>query len=225
MSTNTEHAIPVSRASLVTAVNESRNVNEQHIDAIKKYRYQTSTSPNTKPWDPNMVPLMYPELLPYGLGGPGVESRRVPISAENWYRSSLTRVIGKGQFAKHPVYLMERADTFNKSEGIRSTCMSLQYSHDDEAIHQITPEQVRANILIRPLRTFHPYYPTFTIRRNISTITVPFVALLLPPNLSFAYPYVTFPYIVATDGSVRESSGAVPQCCASGSGTSTNAWP
>jgi hypothetical protein len=138
LSTNTESVIPVNRASLLTTINESRTVNEQEIDAIT--RFQTSTSPHAKPWDPNVVPLMYPQLLPYGCGGPGPKFRTVAISPENWYRNSLKLTLG--QFARHPEYLMERADTFNKSEGIRSTCMSMQYSNDDEAILQITPEQV-----------------------------------------------------------------------------------
>jgi hypothetical protein len=140
LSTNTESVIPVNRASLLTTFNESRTVNKLEIDAITRFNYQTSTSPHAKPWDPKVVPLMYPELLPYGCGGPGQQFRTVAISPENWFRNSLR--LTSGQFARHPEYLMERADTFNKSEGIRSTCMSMQYSNDDEAIHQITPEQV-----------------------------------------------------------------------------------
>ena len=141
LSTDTENVIPVPRASLISTVNESRDVSEQQIDAIKMYTYQMSTSPLTKPWDPNVVPLMYPELIPYGLGGPGVTYRVKQISAENWYRHSLKLSLGK--FAKHPEYVMERADTFSKSEGIRSTYISLQYSNDDKAIDEITSDQVR----------------------------------------------------------------------------------
>jgi hypothetical protein len=144
LSTDTENAIPVSRASLITRVNESRNVNEQHIDAIAKFTYQTSTtSPLMKPWKSNVVPLMYPELFPYGLGGPGVQSRTIPIAADNCFRHLLTLSIGKQQFAVHPEYLMERADTFNKSDAINSKCMSLRYSsNDDDAIDRATYAQV-----------------------------------------------------------------------------------
>jgi len=140
LSTNTDNGIPVNRASLITTYNESRTLNKQEMDAIMKFKYQTSTSPQVKPWDPKVVALMYPELLPYGRGGPGDKCRRVAISPENWFRNSLRLI--SGQFARHPEYLMERADTFNKSEGIRSTCISMQYSNDDDAIQQITPEQV-----------------------------------------------------------------------------------
>jgi len=140
LSTNTNNSIPVNRASLVTTFNESRTVNNQEIDAITKFKYQTSTSPHAKPWDPKIVPQMYPELLPYGLGGPGEKYRTAAIASENWFRNTLR--LSSGHFARHSEYLMERADTFNKSEGVRSTCMSMQYANNDEAIQQITPEQV-----------------------------------------------------------------------------------
>jgi hypothetical protein len=140
LSTNTDNGIPVNRASLLTTFNESRTLNKQEIDAIMKFKYQTSTSPHVKPSDPKVVPLMYPELLPYGRGGPGEKFRTVAISPKNWFRNSLR--LSSGQFARHPEYLMERADTFNKSGGVRSTCMSMQYSYDDDAIQQITPKQV-----------------------------------------------------------------------------------
>ena len=143
LASTTENVVPVQRASLVTTVNESRNVIEQEMDAIAKYKYQTSTSPLAKTWNPEIVQLMYPELYPYGLGGYGVKNREVPISAENLFRNSLKLAINNQQFATHPEYLMERSDTFNKSEAIRSTCISLQYSNDDEAIDRITPTQVR----------------------------------------------------------------------------------
>jgi hypothetical protein len=143
LTSTAENAVPVLRASLVTTINESRDVIEQEMDAIARYKYQTSTSPFAKAWDPEIVRLMYPELYPYGLGGYGVKSRVIPISVEELFRNSLKTPSNKQQFATHPEYLMERADTFNKSEAIRSTCISLKYSNDDEAIDRITPTQVR----------------------------------------------------------------------------------
>lgn len=140
VASNTEHGIPVDRASLLTTTNEARTVHQQETDAITRFTYQTSTSPNAKRWDPQIVPLMYLQLLPYGLGGPGTKFRRVSISSESAFRNSLR--LSQGHFARHPEYMMERADTFNNSAGIRSTCMSMQYSNDAVAIEQITPQQV-----------------------------------------------------------------------------------
>ena len=143
LTSTTEDPIPVQRASLVTTVNESRDVIEQEMDAIARFKYRTSISPLAKAYNPEIVQLMYPELYPYGLGGYGVRDREVPISAEALFRSSLLVSANHQQFATHPEYLMERSDTFNKSEAIRSTCISLKYSNDDEAITRITPPQVR----------------------------------------------------------------------------------
>jgi hypothetical protein len=144
LTTNTENDAPMHRASLVTSVNESRDLNTQHLDAIKKFKYQTGISTEAKSWDPKMVPQMYPHLFPFGVGGPAMPNDRlVKISPETHYCHSLKLIVGRQQMAKHAEYLMERADTFNKSESIRSTYVSLEYSNDHTAIGQITVEQVR----------------------------------------------------------------------------------
>jgi hypothetical protein len=144
LTTNTENDAPMCRASLVTSVNESRDLNTQHLDAIKKFKYQTAISPDVKSWDPKNVPLMYPQLFPFGVGGPAMPNNRlVNIAPETHYRHSLKLIDGRQQMAKHAEYLMERADTFNKSESIRSTFVSMDYSNDHTAISQITVEQVR----------------------------------------------------------------------------------
>jgi hypothetical protein len=144
LTTNTENDAPMYRASLVMPVNETRDVHQQHQDAFRKFKYQTATSPDAKSWDPKIVPLMYPQLYPFGHGDPAPHNDRlVKISPENHYRHTLKLIIGKQQFAKHPEYLMERADTFNKSDSIRSTYVSLEYSADHDAITQITTDQVR----------------------------------------------------------------------------------
>ena len=156
LTTNTEHDAPMYRASLVTSVNESRNLNTQHLDAMKKFKYQTAMSPEAKSWDPNNVPLMYPQLFPFGVGGPAMPNdRSVKISPENHFRHSLKLIVGRQQMAKHAEYLMERADTFNKSESIRSTFVSMEYSNDHKAISQLTVDQVRT----QNLKTLHRIKP------------------------------------------------------------------
>eukprot|EP00854_Cymbomonas_tetramitiformis_P003084 gene3084-3914_t len=128
----------VSRASLVMQDEDHQSSSERRHETAKRLVYRTGTQ-RLPSWKPEMLTKMYPQLFPFGRGGP-TEERHVAVSTIKCIRHYLK--LSSRSFATHPEFVMERFDTFVKSEGVRRSCLSLKCARDGSLASTVTEAQL-----------------------------------------------------------------------------------